>query len=127
MLPMSRLLLVFLSAILLFAACSTTNTVFKRGKTSYVRQNDLSPKDSAHVMEGRVYRGMPVRHAIAALGRPHTIDTTRTEKGTKLRLTYRAQMTSVQQSMDLAFVYALDEKVTRWERLNRIPRFEAYQ
>lgn len=123
---MSRLLPVLL-ALLFLAACSSTNQVFNRGTLDYIRKNDLSAKDSVHVINGRIYRGMPVKHAIASLGEPPERDTSSWDGGTQLKLMYRSRPNGFDPgSIHKAYVYAANGTVSRWENLEKIPRFDAY-
>lgn len=127
---MNRLLLSLLTSLLFLAACSsassTSNAIFRRGAVSYIEENDVSAKDSTYIVDGRIYRGMPVRHAIASLGGPLTIDTSNWNGKTKLKLTYRARPKRSRGYMNRAYVYALNDSVTTWKDLNTIPRFDAY-
>jgi len=122
----------FLSAILALAACTTTGgsmrSMFSDGRESYVRNNELSGKDSVHVMQGRIYRGMPIEHALASLGPSNSQDTTTTEDGrTRIEYTYRSRGNAFDPgNLSRAYVYAIDEKVTDWKNLDQIPRFKAY-
>ena len=100
--------------------------MLNREKVRYIRKNDVSTKDSSHIMEGTIYRGMPVQHAIATLGEPLKTDTSSWEKGTQLTMTYRAQPRSSGGHLDRAYVYAANDKVTRWKDLDKIPRFDEY-
>jgi len=123
---MNRLLLSALTGVLLLAACSTTNAVLKRDQLSYIQENNVSPEDSTHIIEGRIYRGMPVEHAIASLGRPVSRDTSSWKGKTQVTLTYRARPKSTQGYMKQAYVYAVNDSVSNWKDLNTIPRFDAY-
>ncbi|PSQ97256.1 MAG: hypothetical protein BRD55_02940 [Bacteroidetes bacterium SW_9_63_38] len=100
--------------------------ILNREKVRYIRKNDVSAKDSSHIMEGELYRGMPVQHAIATLGEPLKTDTSSWKDGTQLKLTYRARPSSSGGYMPRANVYATNDNVTRWENLDKIPRFDAY-
>jgi hypothetical protein len=128
---MSRALLV-LSAVVLFAACSSasfsgSSYVFNQEKRTYIQQNDLSAKDSVHVMDGRIYRGMPTAHAMAALGEPTKTDTSTWKDNLQVKYTYRSRPNAFDPgTVHNAYVYATNEKVTRWENLDKIPRFDAY-
>jgi hypothetical protein len=123
---MSRLLPV-LFAILFLAACSGSGQAFNRGTLDYIRKNDLSAKDSVHVINGRIYRGMPVEHAIASLGEPNERDTSSWDGGTQLKLMYRSRPNAFDPgNIHEAYVYAANGAVTRWENLEKIPRFDAY-
>lgn len=123
-------MLSILTGVLLLTACSsvssTSNAVFKRGELSYIKKNDVSPKDSTHIVNGRIYRGMPVQHAITALGRPLSMDTSNWNGKTKLKITYQAQPTPTSTHIKRAYVYAVNDSVTNWKDLNTIPRFDAY-
>lgn len=127
---MNRLLLSLLTSLLFLAACSsassTSNAIFRRGAVSYIEENDVSAKDSTHIVNGRIYRGMSVRHAIAALGEPLNKDTSNWNGKTQLKLTYRARPDPTQGYMSRAYVYAVNDSVTNWRDLNTIPRFDAY-
>jgi len=92
-------------------ACASTNQVFDRGTLDYIRQNDLSARASVHVISGRIYRGMPVKHAIASLGEPTKRDTSSWDGGTQVKLMCRSRA---------------DVTVTRWENLETIPRLDTY-
>lgn len=128
---MARLAL-FLSATLALAACSTTSgslgSMFSDGRKSYVQENGLTGKDSVHVMEGRIYRGMPVEHALASLGPSNSQDTTTTPDGrTRIEYMYQSRGNAFDPgNLPRAYVYAIDEKVTDWKNLDQIPRFKAY-
>lgn len=115
-----------LGTVLFLTACGGTSMMLNREKVRYIRKNDVSAKDSTHIMNGEIYRGMPVRHAIATLGEPLKTDTSSWKKGTQLTMTYRAQPRSGGGHLDRAYVYAANDKVTRWKDLDKIPRFDAY-
>ena len=128
---MSRLLLSVLAGLLFLTACSSTNSGVKRNmvgidKSSYVEKKNLSSKDSSHIVDGRIYRGMPVKHAVAALGTPLNVDTSSWNGKTQTKLTYRARPRRTSGYMKRAYVYAVNDSVTRWEGLEQIPRFDAY-
>lgn len=128
--PMHRhtLVLLFLAATGLLAACGTTaGSMFDDGRESYVQDNELSGKDSTHVLEGRIYRGMPIEHALAALGSPTSQDTTTTEEGTRVEYMFRSRPNAFDPgNVHRAYVYAEDETVVDWKDLGKIPRFDAY-
>ena len=127
---MNRLLLSLLTSLLFLAACSsassTSNAIFRRGAVSYIEENDVSAKDSTYIADGRIYRGMPIQHAIAALGEPLNKDTSKWNGKTKLKLTYQARSSPTRGYMNRAYVYAVNDSVTNWKDLNTIPRFDAY-
>ncbi len=125
---MFRFAFVFAAAVLLTACGSASSLFTDGGRESYVRKNDLSGKDSVHVMEQRIYRGMPISHALAALGPPHRQDTTTTAEGrTQVEYVYQARANAFDPgNMSRAYVYAQDQAVTDWKNLNQIPRFDAY-
>ena len=129
---MSRLplFLLLLSGTGVLAACATTATtdaMFNEGRRSYVQDNDLTEKDSVHVLEGRIYRGMPIDHALAALGPPAGQDTTTTEGDMRVEYMYRSRPNAFDPgSVHRAYVYAEDRTVTDWKGLDKIPRFDAY-
>lgn len=121
-----RLLLFLVSAGLL-AACASVNPMANPDRRAYVRENGLTGKDSAHVMEGRIYRGMLAEYALAALGTPNERDTTSTENGPRVRYVYRARANAFDPgNLARAYVYAEAGRVTGWKNLTRIPRFDAY-
>lgn len=124
------LLFLFLAAAGGLVACATTATdsLFNEGRRSYVQENELTGTDSVHVMEGRIYRGMPIGHALAALGSPTSQDTTTTEEGTpRIEYVYRSRPNAFDPgSVHRAYVYAENQKVTDWKDLDKIPRFDAY-
>jgi len=122
----SRLLLLLVSAGLL-AACASVDPMATPDRSAYVRENDLTGTDSVHVMEGRIYRGMPAAHARAALGFPNETDTTSTENGPRVRYVYQARPNAFDPgNLARAYVHAEADRVTGWENLIRIPRFDAY-
>ena len=123
---MKHLLLSLLASTLFLTSCSTVNEIRKRNELSYIRKNDVSAKDSTYIVSGRIYRGMPVKHAIAALGRPLTKDTTNWKGKRQVTLTYRARPSPTQGYMSRAYVYAVNDSVTNWKDLKTIPRFDAY-
>lgn len=127
---MNRLLLFSaLTGVVLLTACSTgsgTTAILNDHGSSYIQKNNVSGKDSTHIAAGRIYRGMPVRHAIAALGQPRRVDTSSWNGNTKLKITYRARPKKTRGYMKKAYVYAVNDSVTTWEGLNTIPRFDAY-
>ncbi|MFO8099925.1 MAG: hypothetical protein R6T83_09945 [Salinibacter sp.] len=129
---MSRpaLFLLLFSVTGILAACATTATtdaMFNEGRRSYVQTNDLTEKDSVHVLEGRIYRGMPIDHALAALGPSAGQDTTTTDGGTRVEYMYRSRPNALDPgSVHRAYVYAEDRTVTDWKGLDKIPRFDAY-
>ena len=108
-------------------ACASTNQVFNRGTLDYIRQNDLSARASVHVISGRIYRGMPVKHAIASLGEPTKRDISRWNGGPQVKLTYRSRPNGFDPGgTHKAYVYAANGTVTRWENLETIPRLDTY-
>lgn len=115
-----------LGTVLLLTACGGTTMMLNRDQVRYIRKNDVSAKDSTHIMNGEIYRGMPVRHAIATLGEPLRTDTSSSEEGTQLKITYRAKPRPNAGHLDRAYVYATKDTVSRWEHLDKIPRFDAY-
>lgn len=120
-------LLVLLALAGLFAACVTIDSMLNRQRQAYVQKNGLTGKDSVHVIRGRIYQGMPSKHALAALGTPSTSDTTTTRDGPRIRYVYRARPNAFDPgNLRRAYVYALSGRVTGWENLDKIPRFEAY-
>jgi len=120
--------LLFLLVTGILAACGTTaGSMFNDERESYVEENELTGTDSVHVMEGRIYSGMPVDHALAALGPPNGQDTTRSEDGMRIEYMYRSRPNAFDPgNVPQAYVYAEDETVVDWENLDRIPRFDAY-
>lgn len=124
----SPLFLLFLSATGVLMACGTTaGSMFDDGRESYVEDNDLTGTDSVHVVEGRIYRGMAVDHALAALGPPDGGDTTRSENGTRIEYRFRSRPNAFDPgNVHRAYVYAEAQKVTDWKDLDKIPRFDAY-
>ena len=127
---MNRLVLSLLTGLLFLTACSsassTSNAIFRRGAVSYIEKNDVSAKDSSYIVDGRIYAGMPVRHAIASLGTPLNVDTSSWNGKTQTKLTYRARPKRTQGYMKRAYVYAVNDTVTSWKKLDQIPRFKAY-
>jgi len=124
----SALLLV---AALVLAACGATGgsvgAMFDDGRESYVQEKGLTGKDSVHVMQGRIYRGMSIEHALAALGPPASQDTTTTEAGLRVEYMYRSRPNAFDPgNVPRAYVYAEDQTVTDWTDLDKIPRFDAY-
>ena len=117
-----------LLAVGLLGACATAGgALFDDGRGSYVQQNALSGKDSVHVMEGRIYRGMPIDHALAALGPPAGQDTTTADGETRVEYMYRSRPNAFDPgNVPRAYVYAEEQTVTDWTGLDRIPRFDAY-
>jgi hypothetical protein len=123
------LFFLFLSVTGVLAACATTATdsMFNEGRRSYVQENELTGTDSVHVMEGRIYRGMPIEHALAALGSPASQDTTTTEEGPRVEFMYRSRPNAFDPgNVHRAYVYTEDRKVADWEDLDKIPRFDPY-
>ena len=116
-------------AVVFLAACGTTTSLLNDDRRqSYVQENELTGKDSVHVMEERIYRGMPIDHALAALGPPSTQDTTTADDGSlRVEYMYRARANAFDPgNLHRGYVYAQDEQVTGWKDLNKIPRFDAY-
>ena len=126
-LPVYRILLV-LSLVLGGNACTAVNQmVYDDSRTNYVNDNDLTAKDSLHVVQQKVYRGMPVEHALVALGEPDQRDTTSTEDGTRIRYVYVARANAFDPgSKPRGYLYSEGGTVTDWKDLNRIPRLDAY-
>ncbi|WP_263787916.1 hypothetical protein [Salinibacter grassmerensis] len=124
----STLSLLLLLSVGVLGACGTTGgALFDDGRGSYVQENALSGKDSVHVVEGRIYRGMPIDHALAALGPPASQDTTTADGETRIEYTYRSRPNAFDPgNVPRAYIYAVDQTVTDWTNLNRIPRFDAY-
>ena len=128
---MTRFALI-LSTTLVLAACGSAggslSSMFSDGRESYVQENGLTGKDSVHVMEGRIYRGMPIDHALAALGPPTRQDTTTTaDDQRRVEYLYKARANAFDPgNLPRAYVYAQDQEVTGWKNLNKIPRFDAY-
>ena len=120
--------LLVLSVAGILAACGTTvNSVLNDDRETYVEDNELTGKDSVHVMEGRIYRGMPIDHALAALGPPTRQDTTTTADGTRVEYMFRSRPNAFDPgNLPRAYVYARHQQVTDWEDLDKIPRFDAY-
>ena len=97
------------------------------GRESYVRENNLSGTDSVHVMQQRVYEGMPAEHALAALGSPNGSDTTSADDGIWIEYLYRARANAFDPgNLPRGYLYARDGRVTGWKGLDRIPRLDAY-
>ena len=118
-----------LAAVLLFTACGTASSLLTDDRReSYVRENDLSETDSVHVVEGRIYRGMFIDHALAALGPPDGQDATATADGQRrVEYLYKARPNAFDPgNLPRAYVYAMDQEVMDWTDLDKIPRFEAY-
>jgi hypothetical protein len=129
----SRTLLVLsfglvLSLVLGGNACTAVNNVVSDdGREAYVQENELTEKDSLHVLEQTVYRGMPVEHALVALGTPNQNDTTATEEGTQIRYVYVAGPNAFDPGNNpRGYLYATDGTVTDWKNLGEIPRLDAY-
>ncbi|WP_233993901.1 hypothetical protein [Salinibacter altiplanensis] len=124
----STLLLLLLVSAGALAACATTaGPLFDDKRESYVQENDLSGKDSVHVREGRIYRGMPINHALAALGSPTGQDTTTTDGETRVEYMYRSRPNAFDPgNVPRAYVYAEEQAVVDWRGLDKIPRFDAY-
>jgi hypothetical protein len=128
---MTRFALI-LSTILVLAACGSAggslSSMFSDGREAYVQENGLTGKDSVHVMEGRIYRGMPIDHALAALGPPARQDTTTTaDDQMRVEYLYQARANAFDPgNLPRAYVYAQNQEVTDWENLTKIPRFDAY-
>lgn len=119
----------FLSATLVLTACGTTSSsMFSDGRRSYVRSNKLTEKDSVHVMQERIYRGMPIEHALAALGPSSSQDTTATADGrTRIEYMFESRPNAFDPgNLHRAYVYATNQKVAGWKDLDKIPRFDAY-
>ncbi|PSQ59970.1 MAG: hypothetical protein BRD27_05020, partial [Bacteroidetes bacterium QH_10_64_19] len=96
-------------------------------RESYVREHELSETDSIHVMEGRIYRGMSIGHALAALGPPDGQDTAATADGMRIEYMYKSRPNAFDPgNLPRAYVYAQDQGVTGWTDLDKIPRFDAY-
>lgn len=110
------------------AACTAANEMMvDRDREAYVQENDLTGKDSAHVVEKKVYRGMPVEHALTALGSPNGSDTTATEDGQRIRYVYQSRGNAFDPgTSNRGYLYATDGTVTDWENLDKIPRLDAY-
>jgi hypothetical protein len=123
---MNRLLLAIVTGVVLLVSCSTANEIRNRNELSYIKENNVSSEDSSYIVDGRIYRGMPVRHAIAALGQPLRQDTSKWNGKTQIKLTYRARPKGNRGYMNRAYVYAVNDSVTTWKDLNTIPRFDAY-
>ena len=127
-----RRLVLFLVAPLVLAACTATggslSSLFGDERASYVEDNGLTGKDSVHVAQGRIYRGMPIDHALAALGPPRHRDTLATPSGgVRVEYLYTARANAFDPgNLPRAYVYAQDRAVADWENLDRIPRFDAY-
>jgi hypothetical protein len=124
---MSRLL-PLCSAVVLLAACSTVQQFSDTDHQSYVEKKDLTGKDSVHVMQGKIYQGMPVEHALAALGPPNSQDTTTTADGhMRVEYTYKSRPNAFDPgNLHRAYVYARNQAVTDWKDLDKIPRFDTY-
>jgi len=128
--PMLRFALL-LAATVVLAACGSTggslSSMFNDGRSAYVQKNELTRKDSVHVVQGRIYRGMPIEHALAALGPPNSQDTTTTEEGVRVEYLYRSRPNAFDPgNVPRAYVYAVERTVTDWTGLEKIPRFDAY-
>jgi len=124
----STLSLLLLLTTGVLAACGTAGgALFDDGRESYVQENALSGKDSVHVMEGRIYRGMPIDHALTALGPPAGRDTTTADGQTRIEYMYRSRPNAFDPgNVPRAYVYAEEQTVTDWANLDKIPRFDAY-
>jgi hypothetical protein len=119
--------LLLLSLAGLFAACATLDAMVSRGRGAYVQDNELTGKDSLYVMQGRIYQGMPIEHALAALGTPRSSDTSAVGGGRRIRYTYRARPNAFDPgNLHRAHVFAENGAVTEWKNLDRVPRFDAY-
>lgn len=125
---MSRRLPLLCVAVVLFAACSTVQQFSDTDQQAYVEEKGLTDKDSVYVMQGKIYQGMPIGHALAALGAPNSRDTTTTVDGqTRVEYTYKARPNAFDPgNLPRAYVYARDQVVTDWTDLDKIPRFDAY-
>jgi hypothetical protein len=109
-------------------ACTATNKMmFDQERKNYVQENELTEKDSVHVVEQKVYRGMPVEHALAALGTPNRSDTTATEEGPRIRYVYESRPNAFDPgNKHMGYLFVRDGRVTDWEDLKKIPRLDAY-
>ena len=124
---MTRFLLLCAAAATLVACSTATSLLNNDRRAAYVRDNNLSGKDSVHVMQQRLYRGMPIDHALAALGPPHSQDTTTVGGRTRVSYVYQARANAFDPgSLPRATVHAQDQAVTDWNDLHRVPRFDAY-
>jgi len=111
----------------LFGACATLDSMVRHGRGAYVQENNLTAKDSLHVVQGRIYRGMPIEHALAALGTPSESDTSTADGVRRIRYTYRARPNAFDPgNLHRAHVFAEDGAVAEWENLEKVPRFDAY-
>jgi hypothetical protein len=121
--------ILLLAATLFVTACGTTGYLSGNDRQEdYVRKHTLTEKDSLHVMEGRIYEGMPINHALAALGPPSRQDTTTAADGsTRIEYMYRARANAFDPgNLHRAYVYATNQTVSGWKDLNKVPRFDAY-
>lgn len=108
--------------------CTAANKMgFNQGRKDYVQEKELTGKDSVHVVEQRVYRGMSVEHALAALGTPNRSDTTATEEGPRIRYVYESRPNAFDPgSKHMGYLFVREGRVTDWEDLDKIPRLDAY-
>jgi len=124
---MTRFTLLLITALIGAGCGATGGSMFSDGRSAYVQQNELTRKDSVHVVQGRIYRGMPIEHALAALGPPNSQDTTTTEEGVRVEYLYRSRPNAFDPgNVPRAYVYAVERTVTDWTGLEKIPRFDAY-
>lgn len=125
--PVYRLALICSLTFGLLACGSVNEMVFDQNRKTYVHDNKLTGKDSVHVLDQRVYRGMPTEHALAALGRPDESDTTNTEDGREIRYIYESGPNAFDPgNLKKGYLYTNDGAVTDWEDLDKIPRLDAY-
>ncbi len=126
-LPVYRLALICFLTVGLTACGSMNEMAFDQNRKTYVQENELTRKDSVHVLDQEVYRGMPTEHALAALGPPDERDTTATENSRKIRYVYESGPNAFDPgNLKEGYLYTEDGAVTDWEDLDKIPALDAY-
>lgn len=117
----------------LLAGCALSGP--SQDRTAYVQERGLVGKDSAYVLQERIYVGMPSDYALAALGSPHRRDTTATTgSARRVRYVYRSRTTSFDPRSDgfdpavvqEGYVFVENDRVVDWAHLEDIPQLRAY-
>jgi hypothetical protein len=95
----------------------------EQARMEYIQEHDLTGQDSVAVAQGRVYRGMPERHVLGALGSPDRINTNVYEHGASTQYVYVSMASAAQRG----YVYVDEQgQVTGWQNLHLVPRIHGH-
>jgi hypothetical protein len=104
-------------------ACAAAGYATDSTRQAYIDKHDPPAKTTSAILAGRVVEGMTAQEVRAALGTPDAVNTTYAQGRERLQLVYRSMVNGY----DQGYVYVVDDSVTAWQDLHKIPRLGAYQ